>query len=82
MWTYSRHAWRPDQAHLAQPSDLRRKEGLDVSTEHERLASRISHPSGGRSLWAAIELSAPVEAIWMLELAALVSEREEVPRRD
>lgn len=43
-----------------------------MSTEHARLAARISHPSAGASLWTSLELSAPVEAVWMLELADLV----------
>lgn len=45
-----------------------------MNTEHARLSARLRHPSGGASLWTALELSAPVEAIWMIELAAQLRE--------
>lgn len=50
-----------------------------MSTEHERLASRTLHPasrtlhpSSCRTLWTALELTAPVEACWMIDLAEMV----------
>lgn len=49
-----------------------------MSAEHGRLSARLRHPSAGSALWTSIELTAPVEAVWMLELADLVSEPEEV----
>lgn len=45
-----------------------------MSTEHERLAARLRHPS---NLWTATELSAPVEAIWTLELAEMVGKEDD-----
>jgi hypothetical protein len=39
----------------------------------DRQAARNRHPAAGRPLWTSIEQSAPVEAIWMLELADLLT---------